>query len=87
VRKRPPDGEFVCVSAADPLNLIGSIVPGPKIAALAGNRVLYRDGVPLGVLVGDEVTWLSELDAATRAQAQSALIVRLRVPPQLEYLR
>jgi len=86
-RKRAPDHEFVCVSAADPLNLVGSIVPGPKVAALAANRVLYRDGVPVGVLVADEVTWLVELDPATRAQAQSALVVRSRVPPQLQYLR
>jgi ATP-dependent Lhr-like helicase len=40
IRRRPLDGNFVCVSAADPLNLVGILLPGPKVPALAGNRVL-----------------------------------------------
>ena len=87
IRRRPLDRNFVCVSAADPLNLIGIIVPGPKVPALAGNRVLYRDGVPIGVLAADEISWLGELQPATESQAKTALIVRSRISPQLLYLR
>lgn len=47
------DGEeFVAISAADPLNLAGVILPGEKVPALAGNRLLYRNGVLIVALAG-----------------------------------
>src|SRR5581483_11533148 len=46
-RRREATDSLVCVSAADPLNLIGSVIPGPKVPALTGNRILFRDGVPI----------------------------------------
>ena len=54
VHKRAPAGEVVRVSAADPLNLIGILTPGPRVPANFGNEVLYRDGVPLGSSMADE---------------------------------
>ena len=44
-RKQPPSGEIVSLSAADPLNLIGIIVPGERVPAISGRTVSYRDGV------------------------------------------
>jgi ATP-dependent helicase Lhr and Lhr-like helicase len=44
VRKRPRDGETVRLSAADPLNLAGIVLPGPRIPAVATNSVSYTDG-------------------------------------------
>jgi ATP-dependent helicase Lhr and Lhr-like helicase len=44
VRKRPRDGEAVRLSAADPLNLAGIALPGPRIPAVATNSVSYTDG-------------------------------------------
>jgi len=41
----PGTGETVTVSAADPLNLVGIIVPGERVAANSGRIVAYRDGV------------------------------------------
>ena len=87
VRRRALDGLFVCVSAADPLNLVGIVTPGNKVPAYAGNRVLYRDGVPIAALVADEVVWLKETPLEEQAEARSALIVRSRIAPQLLYLR
>src|SRR5690606_19232872 len=40
-------GELIRVSGSDPLNLAGTLLPGEKVPALAGNRLLYRDGVPV----------------------------------------
>ena len=34
------------LSAADPLNLTGIVLPGPRIPALLTNTVSYTDGVP-----------------------------------------
>src|SRR5581483_2199012 len=46
-RKLPTTGEVITVSAADPLNLVGVIVPGERIPAISGRTVSYRDGVAL----------------------------------------
>ena len=47
VHRRELTSEVVRISAVDPLNLVGIITPGPRIPAVLGNDVLYRDGVPL----------------------------------------
>lgn len=43
-RNRPMDGQRITFSAADPLNLIGTIVPGEKTAATSGNSVSIMNG-------------------------------------------
>jgi ATP-dependent Lhr-like helicase len=45
-RKVPASGERVTVSAADPLNLVGIIVPGDRVAANSGRSILFCDGIP-----------------------------------------
>jgi ATP-dependent helicase Lhr and Lhr-like helicase len=45
IRKVPTSGEMVTISAADPLNLIGIIVPGDRVPAISGRTLTYRDGV------------------------------------------
>ena len=37
---------MVRISACDPLNLLGVITPGPRVAATLANSVLFLDGVP-----------------------------------------
>ncbi len=85
--KQNVTGELVCVSGADPLNLVGLIVPGTKVPALAGNRVLYRDGVALGVLIADEVQWLEKIASDEESDLKAALIMRTPGAPQLKPLR
>jgi ATP-dependent Lhr-like helicase len=34
------------LSAADPLNLVGVLTPGERVAATLGHRVAFADGVP-----------------------------------------
>jgi ATP-dependent Lhr-like helicase len=43
-RKLPMNGERVVIAAADPLNLVGIIVPGERILAISGRSVTFRDG-------------------------------------------
>jgi ATP-dependent Lhr-like helicase len=52
IRKRPGDGETVRLSAADPLNLVGIVLPGPRIPAVATNSVSYTDGAVAGPVPG-----------------------------------
>ena len=54
-RKTPLTGELITLSAADPLNLQGILTPGGRIAALTANRLLFRDGLPLAALEGNEI--------------------------------
>ncbi|WP_166143571.1 DEAD/DEAH box helicase [Methylosinus sp. RM1] len=74
IRRRPADGRYVSLSAADPLNLIGVLTPGGKLAALTGNRLLYRDGLPIAALAGGKIEFLTSVDEATRWEAEKRLI-------------
>ena len=73
-RRGEATGDLVAVSGADPLNLVGILLPGARIPALTGNRILYRDGVPVGAVVAGEVTWLMPIDAAAMREAEDMLI-------------
>jgi ATP-dependent helicase Lhr and Lhr-like helicase len=41
----PPSGEIVTISAADPLNLAGIVVPGERVPAISGKYLSFKDGV------------------------------------------
>jgi ATP-dependent helicase Lhr and Lhr-like helicase len=45
MRKIPAANEVITVSAADPLNLVGILVPGERVPAISGKTVTFRDGV------------------------------------------
>jgi ATP-dependent helicase Lhr and Lhr-like helicase len=53
MRNSPLTGEVVTVSAADPLNLVGILVPGERVPAISGRSLGYRDGVAQPGPVGD----------------------------------
>jgi ATP-dependent helicase Lhr and Lhr-like helicase len=73
-RRRPAAGHWVSLSGADPLNLVGILTPGGRLPALTGNRVLYRDGVPVAVLAGGKAQFLVEIDAAAQWEAHKRLL-------------
>jgi ATP-dependent helicase Lhr and Lhr-like helicase len=45
MRKLPASGETLTISAADPLNLVGILVPGDRVPAISGKTVIFRDGI------------------------------------------
>jgi ATP-dependent Lhr-like helicase len=67
VRKQEKTGELIALSGADPLNLVGVVTPDARVAGVAPNRVLFRDGLAIAALEGGEVRRLavSEYDDAT----------------------
>jgi ATP-dependent helicase Lhr and Lhr-like helicase len=73
-RRKGSAGSWISLSGADPLNLIGIITPGPRLAALTGNRVLYRDGVPIASLAGGDVQFLEKLEPRVEWEARKALL-------------
>ncbi|MCY1279195.1 DEAD/H associated [compost metagenome] len=74
VRKRPLDGSLVSLAACDPLNLLGTMLNGSKVPAVLGNRLLFRDGVPVATLVAGKVHLLQDADPATAHEWRAALI-------------
>ena len=61
LRKLPPSGETIKLSAADPLNLVGILVPGERVPAISGRTVTFRDGVAsedlsLGAVAGTKLS-------------------------------
>ena len=73
IRRQPLDGALVCLSAADPANLLGTVLAGPKVARIAGARVLYRDGLAIGTSQAGQLEWLVTLDATQLQIATRAL--------------
>ncbi|MCS6319203.1 MAG: DEAD/DEAH box helicase, partial [Nitrospira sp.] len=56
LKKRPGAAtqQEIKLSAADPLNLAGLILPGPRIAAVLSNFVVFRDGMVVRTVTGRE---------------------------------
>jgi ATP-dependent helicase Lhr and Lhr-like helicase len=81
-RRRPQTGRLISLSAADPLNLIGIITPGPRLPSLAGNRLLYRDGLPIAAYAAGEVKFLESLEPKEEWEARNA-VLRRDVPAAL----
>ena len=84
-RRAERTGALVSLSGADPLNLVGILTPGARLPALTGNRVLYRDGVPIALLAGSEARFLETLAPEAEWSARNAL-VRRQVPTVLHFL-
>ena len=62
VRRRAHDGSLIAVCGADPLNLVGTLLPGSKVPAVSGNRIVYRDGLPAAVRVAGKQQILLDVD-------------------------
>ena len=74
VRRRPAEGVLIRVSGSDPLNLLGTLLPGNKVPALPGNRLLYRDGVPVATLIAGRVEVFGEEAEHERERVRRALL-------------
>ena len=82
IRRTALDGSMISVSAADPLNLLGIVVPTGRLSPSSSNRVLYRDGVPIALQEAKEIRFLVEMTPAEQWQARQALLRRY-VPPKV----
>ena len=80
VRKLPANDDRIAISAADPLNLLGIILPGDKVPATLNNRILFRGGTPVAQQTGDDIRSFDggELDMESRT-----LLLRKRKPSSL----
>ncbi len=82
VRKQAAEGQLISLSAADPLNLSGVLIPGPRVPALTGNRLLLRDGVLIATHISGQSQLHVEFAPADEWNARNALLHK-RMPGDL----
>ena len=75
IRRRAYDGGLVCISGVDPLNLCGTMLPGEKVPALNGNRVLFRDGLPIATIIAGTTNYLIALAPHEQEPTRAALTI------------
>ena len=79
IRRQPPQGSLIVISAADPLNLVGILNNGDRIRSTVTTRIAYRDGIPISFMEGDFLRPVTEVDPAIATEVATALAGR-RVP-------
>jgi ATP-dependent Lhr-like helicase len=87
IRRAGAQESLISVSAADPLNLVGIIVPGSRITAHTSNRILYHDGAPIAALESGETRFLVELSRTMEWKAKAALVRKATRPELRSYLQ
>jgi ATP-dependent Lhr-like helicase len=63
------------ISACDPLNLGGLIVPGVKTPASMGNRILLENGLPVARCLGDDLEEFKGISQQASSEARQRLQV------------
>ena len=86
-RRAPAFTEFIALSGADPLNLAGIILPGARVPALTGNRLLFRDGIVIASLVAGEIAWHVRVPPGEAVAAEALLVRRRPGTPQIAMAR
>jgi ATP-dependent Lhr-like helicase len=66
---------FTVISACDPLNLGGLIVPGAKTPSLSSNRILLENGLPVARCMADELEEFPGISSQASREARKRLIV------------
>ncbi|HWD91775.1 MAG TPA: DEAD/DEAH box helicase [Verrucomicrobiae bacterium] len=87
LRRAKPTGELIMLSAADPLNLVGVLTPGPRITAIGANRLLLRDGVPIAALEGGKIVSLNGDSDTSEQEIEQSLKVGKMSPALRRYYR
>src|SRR5260221_12752914 len=80
-RPRDTENDWLVISGADPLNLVGIVLPGARIPATRGNRLLFHRGILVATLQSGDVQILGEFENSIQDKITRAL--RLTQLPQL----
>lgn len=86
LRKQEQTEKYVSISASDPLNLTGYITPGKRVPSFYGNRILYKNGVPVALKEGKDVIFMNDFDAETQWNLKKILLHREIQPELRPYL-
>ena len=83
-RNNPDYQAKIVISASDPLNLVGVILPGNRIPAQVGNRIIFTAGQAVAVQSGKNIEFLEKVDEKQQWEIQTVL-VRRHTPSNLPY--
>jgi len=82
IRRAEHCDELISVSAVDPVNLAGTLLPGGRITASLNNHIVFQNGLPVVVQTGEELQFLRDLDQESAWQAKM-LLTRKHRPANL----
>jgi ATP-dependent helicase Lhr and Lhr-like helicase len=69
LRRKEVSGQYLRISACDPLNLVGILTPGARVQAVLGNRIIYRDGAPVAAVENSQ----TRIIAPVKTEEQSVI--------------
>ena len=72
--KRADSSALLRIAAVDPLNLVGSVLPGVRVAAQAHQHIALLDGEAVATRQGADIQFLKSLDTPTTLRVRTALI-------------
>ncbi|MFN2531387.1 MAG: DEAD/DEAH box helicase [Pyrinomonadaceae bacterium] len=87
MRRETGQESLISISAADPLNLVGIVTQGNRVASHTSNRVLFDNGVPIATMESGETRFLTELSRTMEWKAKSALMRKAVAPALRTYLQ
>ncbi len=73
IRRADKKGDLVTISACDPLNLTGTLLPGAKVPISNSRQIVFRDGVPIATQSKQQIEFLCDLDEQTQWNARMLL--------------
>ncbi|NQW22314.1 MAG: DEAD/DEAH box helicase [SAR202 cluster bacterium] len=82
IKNTEPDGRFIAVSACDPLNLAGIISPGPRVAAVVRNRLVFQDGVAIASM--ENGVFVPQANVGTEIMERARVVLSVPIS-QSEY--
>jgi len=66
-------GNFLRIPACDPLNLVGILTAGPGVSGILGNRIIFRDGVPVAPVESSEARLLARIEDSEQPTLEGLL--------------
>jgi len=75
--------ELVSLGAGDPLNLIGIVLPGERLAVHSRNRLVLRDGVPVALQHDGRLEFVGDVAADEQWRIRSQLFASHDAAPSI----
>lgn len=69
--------DFIALSATDPLNLTGIILPGERISAHSKTRIVFKNGIPVMTQSGKDIKFLADISSEEAWDARNKLAKRV----------
>ena len=78
IRNAKKTGKLITLSSADPLNLVGILLPGEKIAISIHTKIVFQDGVAIAVQHKNELQFLAKLDDKIKQEVYKLNVITRR---------